>query len=126
MRLVFDLYDKGGFNVHRVVMTSGLAQRNPLVVQIMADVLGREIEVPDMPNPTARGAAIHGAVAAGVVMDFAAGSEKFGAGSCRIYYPDISAYAIYSELFKQYEALSTDPAVVAAMKVLNDREDALR
>ena len=126
MRLVFEVYDKGGFNIHRVVMTSGLAQRNPLVVQIMADVLGREIEVPDMPNPTARGAAIHGAVAAGVVMDFAAGSEKFGAGSCRIYYPDISAYAIYSELFKQYEALSTDPAVVAAMKVLNDREDALR
>ena len=126
MRLVFDLYDKGGFKISRVVMTSGLAQRNPLMVQIMADVLGREIEVPDVSNPTARGAAIHGAVAAGLVMDFAAGSEKFGAKSSKTYYPDKSAFAIYSELFKQYEALSKDSAIAAAMKVLSDSEAALR
>ena len=125
MRLVFDLYDKGGFNINRVVMTSGLAQRNPLVVQIMADVLGREIEVPDVSNPTARGAAIHGTVAAGLVEDFAAGSEKYGAKSSQTYHPDKSAYAIYSKLFGQYEALSKDPAIAAAMKVLSDSEDVL-
>ena len=120
MRLVFDLYDKGGFDIRHVVMTSGLAQRNPLVVQIMADVLGREIEVPDITNPTARGAAIHGAVAAGLVKDFAAGSDKFGARLSHTYYPDMSAFTIYSQLFKQYEALSEDPAIAAAMKTLSD------
>ena len=124
MRLVFNLYEKGEFSIHRVVMTSGLAQRNPLVVQIMADVLGREIEVPDMTNPTARGAAIHGAVAAGLVKDYAAGSEKYGAKSSQTYHPDKNAFAIYSALFKQYEALSEDPAIAAAMKVLSDLETA--
>lgn len=120
MRLVFNLYEKGGFSIHRVVMTSGLAQRNSLVVQIMADVLGREIEVPDVPNPTALGAAIHGAVASGLVTDFAAGSAQFGARSSQKYYPDKSAFIIYSTLFEQYEKLSDNPEIAAAMKVLND------
>lgn len=120
MRLVFNLYEQGGFNIRRVVMTSGLALRSPLVVQIMADVLGRDIEVPDMPNPTARGAAIHGAVAAGLVEDFAAGSAKLGAKSSQTYRPDKRAFVIYSALFKQYEALSNNSEIAAAMKVLGD------
>ena len=120
MRQVFNLYETGGFSINRVVMTSGLAMRNPLVVQIMADVLGRDIEVPDMPNPTARGAAIHGAVAAGLVKDFAEGSARFGARTTQTYHPDMSAFAVYSRLFKQYEALSNNPDVAAAMKVLSE------
>lgn len=120
MRQVFNLYETGGFSINRVVMTSGLAMRNPLLVQIMADVLGRDIEVPDMPNPTARGAAIHGAVAAGLVKDFAEGSARFGARTSQTYHPDMSAFAVYSSLFKQYEALSNNPDVAAAMKVLSE------
>jgi L-ribulokinase len=37
------------------------------------------VHVPEIENPTCVGAAIHGAVAAGVVVDFREGSDKFGA-----------------------------------------------
>lgn len=118
MRQVFALYEDGGFAVRRIVMTSGLATRNPLLVQIMANVLGRSIEVPDIENSTAVGAAVHGAVACGLVEDFAAGAARFGAKSATVYHADPEAFAIYSQIFDHYAALSQDPKIKAAMECL--------
>lgn len=120
MRQVVNLYETGGFQINRVVMTSGLASRNPLLVQIMADVLGRDIDVPNIANPTAVGAAIHGAVAAGVVKDFASGAARFGAKSSLTYTPDAQVFTLYSAIYKQYEALANDLVIAAAMKTLGE------
>jgi L-ribulokinase len=57
----------------------GLAQNNPLLVQIMADVLRGVVEVPQIDNATAVGEAIHGAIAAERIPDFATGAAKYGA-----------------------------------------------
>ena len=95
----------GDGRVKRVVLTSGLAMRNPLLVQIMADVMGREVQVPDVANPTARGAAIHGAVAAGVVSSFQAGADKYGATTGKVYRPDAQRSKVYDELYNAYRLL---------------------
>src|SRR5205814_1533220 len=47
-RTVVDLFEAGDFAINHVILTSGLAQNNPLLVQIMADVLGRVVEVPSI------------------------------------------------------------------------------
>lgn len=118
MRQVFELYQNGGFHIHRVVLTSGLATRNSLLVQTMANVLGHTIEVPNIENSTAIGAAIHGAVACGLVPDFAVGATQFGAKSSTRYEADPKAFAVYSSIFHHYQALSHDPKVLTAMDCL--------
>jgi L-ribulokinase len=59
-----------------VILTSGLSQSNVLLMQLMADILGRDIQVPQIAHATAVSAAIHGAVAAGVLADYAEGSHR--------------------------------------------------
>ncbi|MGH6644470.1 MAG: FGGY-family carbohydrate kinase, partial [Bradyrhizobium sp.] len=118
-RSILDLFRAGDFPIERIILSSGLALNNPLLVQIMADVFERDIEVPQIDNPTAVGAAIHGAVAAGVVVDYPEGSTRFGARTFRRYQPDAGATTAYRVLYRNYRALCDARAVRAAMHDLN-------
>ncbi len=117
-RSVIDRYVDGGIPVTRVVMGSGLAVNNPLLVQIMANVLGRRIEVPDIAHASAVGAAIHGAVAGGVVADYAEGSARYGARKFKTYEADAVAVEAYAPLYALYRELASDRAVVSAIRRL--------
>ena len=117
-RSIFDHLAAGGLPIERVIMTSGLSRRNPLLLQIMADVLDREIEIPDIANPTAVGAAIHGAVAAGVVSSFTEGAARFGASRFDRYRPDPEHAALYAVLYDQYRQLAADDQIRRSMRAL--------
>lgn len=104
-RAIVDSFADDATAIDRVVMTSGLSLHSPFLMQIMADVLRRPVEVPQQPHLTALGAAIHGAVAAGVVPDFAAGAARFGATDWLTYTPDPAASAVYDRLYGVYRAL---------------------
>ena len=43
--MIVDAFERGGVPVERIVACGGLPERNPLLMQIYADVLGREIDV---------------------------------------------------------------------------------
>jgi L-ribulokinase len=118
-RTVLDLFEAGGLGIKRIILTSGLAQNNPLLVQIMADVFGRSVEVPDIDNATAVGAAIHGAVAAKIVAGFAQGSAAYGARTFTLYEPRPRSAAAYRALYQNYRNLCADAAVRTAMHDLN-------
>ncbi|MBX5193663.1 ribulokinase [Rhizobium sp. NZLR3b] len=118
-RSIVDLFAAGDINVERVLMTSGLAQNNPLLIQIMADVMNRPIEVPEIANPTAVGAAIHGAVAAGVVSSYEEGAARFGAKSYRHYTPEEKHVVVYETLFQLYREMSNSVRARAAMHTLS-------
>jgi L-ribulokinase len=108
----------GGAPLNRILLTSGLAQKNPLLMQLMADVLGREILVPQIDHATAVGAAIHGAVAAGVVSSYAEGAKRYGATSFLKYGTERAAAAAYELLYKQYRALGTDASLKQVMHAI--------
>ena len=93
------------------MLTSGLAKSNPFLLAIMADVLGQTVHVPEIDNPTCVGAAIHGAVAAGVVADFREGAEKYGARRFHVHQPDPEREAGYRKLYQSYCELSADENV---------------
>lgn len=118
-RSIVDLFQAGGIEIERVLMTSGLAQ-NELLIQIMADVMGRPIDVPDMANPTAVGAAIHGAVAADVVSSYDEGATRFGAKSFRHYAPETKHAPIYETLFELYREMGSSARARTAMHRLNE------
>jgi L-ribulokinase len=75
-RSIIDHLAAGGAPIERIILTSGLSQNNVLLMQLMADILGRDIKVPLIPHVTAVSAAIHGAVAAGVVADYTEGARS--------------------------------------------------
>ncbi|HVJ43342.1 MAG TPA: ribulokinase [Dongiaceae bacterium] len=114
-RRIVDTFTDGGAAVERVILTSGIAERNPLLMQMMADVLGREIEVPSISNATAIGAAIHGAVAAGLVADYDSGAALFGAKTVRRYHPDAAAVPIYERRYRHYLTLCQDSRIIGVL-----------
>ena len=115
-RAIVDRISASGVPVNRIVLTSGLAKSNPFLLQIMSDVLGQTILAPDLDNPTCVGAAIHGAVAAGVVADFRTGGERFGARRYETYRAEAPREAAYSKLFQEYRNLSGDAVVRTSVR----------
>jgi len=119
-RQIAETFTTGGAVIDRIILTSGIAERNPFLMQMMADVLGREVEVATIANATAIGAAIHGAVAAGIVADFTAGAQRFGAREIKRYRPDGTSARFHGERYRQYLALSRDATVIDAMHKLKE------
>jgi L-ribulokinase len=117
-RAILDTAAEGGLPVDRIILTSGLADANPFLVQIMTDVMARPVEIPVLANATCVGAAIHGAVAAGVVPDFAAGAARFGARTSRAFHPDPAAAAAYPAFYAEYRRLAADPELAQALHAL--------
>lgn len=74
--------------------------------------------MPEIDNATAVGAAIHGAVAAGIVEDYTQGAARFGARSDITYRPDSVAHRTYDTLYAQYAALAEDQTIMTAMRTM--------
>jgi L-ribulokinase len=117
-RSIADLFQVGGVPIERVVLTSGLAKNNPFLLQMMADVLGQTVHVPEIENATCVGAAIHGAVAAGFVSDFSEGTARFGARKFDAYRPDPARATAYRSLYSRYCELSANDEMRKSLRAL--------
>ena len=95
--------------VKEVVNCGGLAGKNPLLLQLYADILGRPMKVSRSDQTCALGAAIFGAVAAGKEAGgFAdvAEAQAVVSGVCEtVYIPDLDDHAVYAELYALYHEL---------------------
>lgn len=119
LRTVHDLFEAGGLAVSRIILTNGVAQGNPLLVQTIADVLDRPVEVPSLDHATAVGAAIHGAVAAGLVADYAAGARRYGARTFSSFRPNGDSARAYAGLYRLYRDMVGTAATRQVMHDLN-------
>lgn len=64
-RVIVDTFQKNGVPIRELVACGGLPEKNKLLVQIYADVTGREIKIARSKQTPALGSAMFGAVAAG-------------------------------------------------------------
>src|SRR2546428_439934 len=64
-RRVIETFEAGGGGGHRVIACGGRGEGEPLVVQLTADIIGREVLVAPVQHASAVGAAIYAAAAAG-------------------------------------------------------------
>jgi len=64
-RVIVDTFQKNGVPIRELVACGGLPEKNKLLMQIYADVTGREIKVTASKQTPALGSAMFGAVAAG-------------------------------------------------------------
>jgi L-ribulokinase len=103
-REIIENFERSGVPVTDLVVAGGLL-KNPVLMQIYADVCRRPLSVLESDQGPALGSAIHAAVAAGVHRDVAAASEAMGRLRREAYSPDPTRAAMYDELFAEYTKL---------------------
>jgi L-ribulokinase len=108
-RAIVERLQEYGVPIERVVCCGGIAEKNPVFMQIYADVLDSPMHVAGSPQTPALGAALSAAVAAGSA---AGGYDTFEEAQARmtrlgdrVYTPDPPAAAVYSELYRLYREL---------------------
>jgi len=111
-----------GVPVDEVVCCGGLAEKNALLMQIYADVLGRPMKVSASDQTCALGAAMFGAVAAGKNAGGYAHIDEAQQALCgvrnEVYEPIHENVAVYAELYALYELLHDSFGIAEEMKDL--------
>lgn len=106
---IINRYEEYGVKVEEVMNTGGLAVKNPTLMQIYADVLGRPMKVSRSEQTCALGAAIFGAMAAGAVESGFDSVPDAQRALCRVretvYEPDRRRHATYTRLYGLYRQL---------------------
>ena len=102
-------FEEYGLKVDEIVNCGGIAEKNPLVMQIYADVTGRPIKISRSAQTCALGAAIAGAVvagkAAGGYSNYADAQKAMTGLKSRVFKPNPAAHAVYKELYSLYRKL---------------------
>jgi L-ribulokinase len=108
-RAIIESLEAAGVAVNSVVACGGLPERNPLLMQLSADITGREFHVAASTQAPALGAAMYGAVAAGAAAggydSIAAAAAAMVRPHARSYVPNASARGVYDDLFAEYMTL---------------------
>ena len=104
VRAVVDHMEAGGVEIERCVAVGGVAQKSPFVMQMLSDVLGKQIEVSSSKDSCALGSAIHAAVAAGIYPSVEAAEEVLCPPASRKYEPNPSP--VLEARYRRYLALT--------------------
>ena len=109
-RAIVENYRAHGIPVTAFTASGGIAQKNPAVMQIYADVLGMDIGIGASKEGPAKGSAIYAASAAGPerggYRDIFEASAAMGAVSDRTFCPDPANRAVYDALYSDYLLLT--------------------
>ncbi len=105
-KTIVELYEKYGIKTREIVAAGGIAQKNPLLMQIYADVLGKPISVSGSNQAGAKGSAIYAAVAGGHFADMTAAANALADGMCATYTPNLQNTQKYAPLYRAYLELS--------------------
>jgi L-ribulokinase len=104
-RMILERLRECGVPVRRVVCAGGIAEKNPLLMQIYADVLGCTMERAASKHACALGSAVAAAIVAGVHADFPAAQSAMVRVARVRYRPTARNRKIYDRLFAHYRNL---------------------
>ncbi|KPK09515.1 MAG: ribulokinase [Gemmatimonas sp. SG8_28] len=102
---IIDRLEEYGVMVRDVVNCGGIADKNPFVMQIYADVCNRPMKVSQSAQTCALGAAIFGAVAGGAYRSVRSAQRSMVRPPATVYRPRRAAAATYAELYALYRQL---------------------
>jgi len=103
---IIDLYEESGIKIHTIYAAGGIAEKDPLLMQIYADVTGKDIKVSGTPQACAYGSAVRGAVNPGGYSTLTEAAQSLGKVKDVIYRPHPDATEAYSKLYEEYKKLS--------------------
>ncbi|MCJ7796503.1 MAG: ribulokinase [Thermoleophilia bacterium] len=106
---IINRFEEYGVKARQVVNCGGIAEKNPLVMQIYADVTGRPMKISRSAQTPALGAAMAGAVVAGKKAGghsgYRAAQKAMSGLKPKVYLPNRQAQAVYAELYALYKQL---------------------
>jgi L-ribulokinase len=102
---IVNRFEEYGVKVRQIVNCGGIAEKNPVVMQIYADVTGRPMKVSRSAQTCALGAAIAGAVVAGAHPNYSAAQQAMTGLKPRVFQPNSARHAVYGELYSLYRQL---------------------
>jgi L-ribulokinase len=102
-RIILERMEEHGVPVNRVINGGGIPQKNPVLNQVYANVLGKPILVPKG-DVTSLGSAIFAFLAAGAFPDVAAAQDALCPGY-HVVEPEAAQTAVYRELYPLYSGL---------------------
>jgi L-ribulokinase len=103
-RMILETFAEAGVPVTELCVAGGLV-KNPVVMQIYADVTRMRLHAIGSDQGPAVGSAMHAAVAAGVHPDIQAAAAAMGSLRRDAFVPDASAADVYDALFERYRRL---------------------
>jgi len=98
-------FEEYGVKVKEVVNCGGIAEKNPFVMQIYADVCNRPMKISRSAQTCALGAAIFGAVVGGAYKKTEQAQRKMTGVKSKVYRPNRAAAKVYAELYTLYRTL---------------------
>ena len=104
-RVIFEQHEKFGINIKGVTAAGGIANKNPLLMQIYADVLNRDVRIAASTQSGALGSAAYAAAAAGVFPSIEAASRVYAPVAEKVYYPIPENVEKYNVLYAKYRKL---------------------
>ncbi|MHC4738961.1 MAG: ribulokinase [Planctomycetota bacterium] len=102
---IINRFEEYGAKVSEVINCGGISEKNPLLMQIYADVTGREMKISRSAQSCALGAAIAAAVAGGGYDNFAEAQEAMCGVKDVIYKPISQNHKVYQRLYALYKKL---------------------
>jgi L-ribulokinase len=106
---IINRFEEYGLKVEQILNCGGIAEKNPLVMQIYADVTGRPIKISRSGQTCALGAAIAGAVVAGPkaggYAHYSEAQKAMTGLKPRVFQPNAKAHGVYQELYALYRQL---------------------
>ena len=105
-RVIMERFEEYGQSVESIINCGGISVKNPLIMQIYADVMGRSISISRSTQTAALGSAIAGAVAAGAFASFAEATQAMTGLLPTVFQPN-PAHQASTTAFTPCTAVST-------------------
>ena len=102
-RMILERIEEYGVPVERIVCAGGIAEKNPMLMQIYADITGREMRVSGSSQTCALGSAVAASVIAGVYPDFPSAQKAMTHLKPVTYRPIPENHEVYNRIFALYK-----------------------
>lgn len=102
---IINRLEEYGVKVKSVVNCGGIAEKNPMVMQIYADIIGRPMKISRSAQTCALGSAVAAAVVAGAYKNVTAAQKAMTGLKPVVYRPNPAAHPVYKDLYKLYRQM---------------------
>jgi L-ribulokinase len=102
-KMIVDRFVEEGVRIDGIIALGGVAKKSSLVMQIVADVINKPIQVASSEQAVALGTAMAASVVAGVHKSIPEAQAAMGGGFETEYHPDPEMAAMYAKLYERYQ-----------------------
>ena len=105
-RAIVDLFLENGVKIDEVYAAGGISRKNPFMMQMYADVLGKDVKITKTTQAGAKGSAIFASVAGGYFATIKEAADVIADKCDLIYHPNKENSEKYRRLYQEYVKLT--------------------